>query len=675
MTIQEELESPGFSNETQWGSSKVFQNYLMPSLKLYDTRVSINHWQLRDCVKHSTSEPGKIYYIYDHSIRVLDTTISSSGTKLRTTKVSIRNRKRRSSSPKVLSQEQLQSPSRKLVEFDFKSRCFQERNGLLVSGGLMGAEDNGNWGQFFRNTSSTPSRSAGQTFAGSGVEPIRLGSSSVLSDHNTYSNSETWKGLLSLYNEESGTCLTYRLGQYINNCVLLHPRTTQQYDLFACNNDAHLYQCDVSNRGIELTKRYSDLKFSLNNAALSHDGKTLITSGDSSKFAIYHQNELTGFFSLRYDSQPQWGSSFIRNKRIPRYAMPDRSGFVDNIYEVPGGDHGFYTSFSENDMLFATVFQNGTCWVYDARKMESPMAEINSTRKYTQNGAFRVCKFSEGMDDLLFVSEHHGRVHVIDTRNFMNHQVIMIPDSTTASKGDREPLLPSRRSSLPAQLSDPHTTFASSIPVKELQPQLVPYPKAMNSTSNCSDTGSVNEDIVEPENVGRRSRRSSSFRVRRFSTSSNTPHVSLESIDPSILESRYLAPNYRAVDNYNYIGEDTRVGSNNGNTNPVTADQNNDVFLENDVEVVDAYSDTSDPLFQSLTSRSRPHASRASPTAPRYSRGSDLSANSNDENNISGIDWMEDEEGSSLVIGTDYGIIKWKINSWARRSFPSYDFC
>ncbi|SCU89664.1 LAFA_0E19878g1_1 [Lachancea sp. 'fantastica'] len=675
MTIQEELESTGLSDDNRWGSSKVFQNYLMPSLKLYDTRVSINHWQLRDCVKHSTSNPGKIYYIYDHSIRVLDTAVSNSGTRLRTQKVSIRNRKRRSSSPKRPSKEQLQSPSRKLVEFDFKSRCFQERNGLLISGGLMGPEDNGNWGQFFRNTSSTSSRATGQTTGNSGVEPIRIGSTSVLSDHNTYSNCETWKGLLSLYNEESGTSLTYRLGQYINNCVLLHPRTTQQYDLFACNNDAHLYQCDVSNRGIELTRRYSDLKFSLNNAALSHDGKTLITSGDSSKFAIYHQNELSGFFSLRYDSQPQWGSSFIRIKRIPRYAMPDRSGFVDNIYEVPGGDHGFYTSFSENDMLFATVFQNGTCWVYDARKMESPVAEINSTRKYTQNGAFRVCKFSEGMDDLLFVSEHHGRVHVVDTRNFMNHQVIMIPESTIAPKGDREPLLPSRRSSLPAQLNDPHTTFASNIPVKELQPQLVPYPKAMNCASNGSDVGSANEAIPEPENTGRRSRRSSSFRVRRFSTSSNTPHVSLESIDPSILESRYSAQNYRAVDNYNYVGENIRAGANNGITGTTTAVQSDDVFLENDVEVVDAYSDASDPLFHTLTSRSRPNASRASPTALQYSRGSDLSANSHDENNISGIDWMEDEDGSSLVIGTDYGIIKWKINSWARRSFPSYDFC
>lgn len=38
-----------------------------------------------------------------------------------------------------------------------------------------------------------------------------------------------------------------------------------------------------------------------------------------------------------------------------------------------------------------------------------------------------------------------------------------------------------------------------------------------------------------------------------------------------------------------------------------------------------------------------------------------------EENNISGITWLNDANGSSLVIGTDYGIMKWEINSSARR--------
>ena len=50
------------------GSDKVYQNYMMPGLELYDAKVSINHWQLRDCLKHSSTDPGQLYYIYDHQI-------------------------------------------------------------------------------------------------------------------------------------------------------------------------------------------------------------------------------------------------------------------------------------------------------------------------------------------------------------------------------------------------------------------------------------------------------------------------------------------------------------------------------------------------------------------------------------------------------------------------------
>ncbi|SCU93949.1 LADA_0G05710g1_1 [Lachancea dasiensis] len=683
MTIEEDIGTPESSEDSSWGSNKVFQNYLMPTLKLYDARISINHWQLRDCVKHSSSELGKIYYIYNHSIRSLDTRNDRSGVKIEAKKVATRDRKRRSSSPKKRIKDQFWSPSQKVVEFDFKSRCFQERNGIIVSGGLMGPDDNGNWGQFTRQApSALDTDSSGIDmggFSSSSLEPVKVANSSVLSDHNSYSNTESWKGVLSIYNGERDVSFTYRLGQYINNCVLLHPKTTQHYDLFACNNDAHLYQCDISNRGVELIKRYSDLKFSLNNATLSHDGKTLITSGDSSKFAIYHQNDITGYFSLKYDSQPQWGSAFIRNKRIPRYAMPDRSGFVDNIYEVSGGDHGFYTSFSESDMMFATVFQNGTCWVYDARKMESPLAEINSTRKYTQNGAFRVCKFSEGMDDLLFISEHHGRVHVVDTRNFMNHQVIMIPDRNSCFSDETPSFTASRRNSMPSQPNDPHITFAASIPANELQPQLIPYPKVINCVSNGlenSSDGDNRDKIPDHPSERRRERRRSSFRVRRFSTSSGVHSTSLESIDPSILESRYTGQNYRAVDNYNYVSESRRAseisypGSIASRSNP----ENEPVF-DRSVEFSEDLGGLSGGVIRPLIQESRTQARRATPSILQYSRGSDLSVNSNDENSISGIDWMEDEEGSSLVIGTDYGIMKWNINSWARRSFPSYDFC
>lgn len=124
MTISEDSGSLDFEDDGSRGSDKVFQNYLMPTLKLYDTRVSINHWQLRDCVKHSSTEPGKIYYIYEHSIRVLDTRPhrQESGSRVRTKPFG--ERKRRNSSPKWPVNSQLHSPSQEVVHLDFKSRCF-----------------------------------------------------------------------------------------------------------------------------------------------------------------------------------------------------------------------------------------------------------------------------------------------------------------------------------------------------------------------------------------------------------------------------------------------------------------------------------------------------------------------------------------------------------------------
>lgn len=682
MTIED---SPnGQFDDGDTGTDKIFQNYLMPTLRLYDTRVSINHWQLRDCVKRSSTEPGKVYYIFDHSIRSLDTRTQRSeyqGTEDKA--MSPRHRKRRSSLPQRRFKPQNRSPSQKVVDFSFKSRCFQENNGLIVSGGLMGPDDNGSIGSISRQSVSLNDEPA--SGLPTQVEPIRLASSSILSDHSTYSNQSSWKGILSLYNEENNVSLTYRLGQYINNCVSLHQRTSQQYDLFACNNDAHLYQCDVSNRGVELTRRYSDLKFALNNATISHDGKTMIASGDSSKFAIYHENQLTGCFSLQYDTQPDWGSSIIRTKRIPRYALPDRSGFLDHIYEVPGGDHGFSTSFAENDLQFATVFQNGTCWVYDTRKMETPLAELYSTRKHAQNGAFRVCKFSEGLDDLLFISEHQGRVHVVDTRNFLNHQVIMIPDRIREHTEEEgvNPFI--RRNSMPTHLSDPYVTFANDIPVSELEPEILPYPKVVNRMNNTclSDDSPSNSPNRRTSLANRSQRRRSFFRVRRISTSHSTPSTSLESIDPSILDARYTEQNYRAVDNYNYVSGSARANESNYMRVNRSAENTEEAISDDPMEFADTYNDVSDDSFELLGRRSRRRSRHNEsnllgyPHSYDYSRtgGTTVVVGSTEENHISGIDWMEDGEGSSLIIGTEYGIMKWNINSWARRSFPSYDFC
>lgn len=694
------------------GSDKVYQNYMMPGLELYDAKVSINHWQLRDCLKHSSTDPGQLYYIYDHQIRSLNTgEVSLKEYQYNHRLKKMTHSKARRNSFNVMGKTPLSSgsapfirgnsnvPSKKQADFNFKPRSFTECDGLIACGGLVGPDDKGfptNWTRLANELNN------GEPMPPA-AEPVKLSSNNVLSDHSNYSNPNIWKGILSLHSNETGISSSFIMGQFINNCVTLSARSTQEYDLYACNNDGHLYQCNINNRGAELVRRYSDLKFALNNAAISHDSKTLIASGDSNKFAIYRQNELEGQFLLSYDNQSDWGSSFVRSRRIPRFALPDGSGFIDHVYEAPNGDHGFYSSFSENDLQFATLFQNGVCLIYDVRKMESPLTEITSTRPHSHNGAFRVCKFSYGLDDLLFVSEHQGRVHVVDTRNFMNHQVILIPDKlkneteelittniTELNNDTRRRNIPlvsalsrvSSSSSLssfatgrrrhsnptppPSINTEPWLTSATSIPLRYLEPQVLPYPKAVNKLTNNFVVSQQTNELQREEtpSTGIRPRRRSSYRIRRFSTSSNVCE-NTEGIDPAIIEAPNAEQHYQRVDNYNYQEQRTGIFARDARARTPS----NATFEED--EMYDAYTDMTNETSRHLNSR-------FDFTAGDYSIDS-LANYSNseftEENNISGIDWIEDRNGSALVIGTDYGIMKWNINSWARRSFSSYDFC
>ncbi|CAI4657198.1 CRL_G0038530.mRNA.1.CDS.1 [Saccharomyces cerevisiae] len=89
-----------------------------------------------------------------------------------------------------------------------------------------------------------------------------------------YSNPNIWKGIVEFYNQETDTMMTLRWAS--SSIIVSHFMTGP----------------------ITLVKRYADLKFPLNNASLSHDGQTMVVSGDSNKFAVYNQNELTNQFLL-----------------------------------------------------------------------------------------------------------------------------------------------------------------------------------------------------------------------------------------------------------------------------------------------------------------------------------------------------------------------------------------
>lgn len=699
------------------GPDKVYQNYMMPGLELYDAKVTINHWQLRDCINHDSRNQSKLYYIYDHSIMGLDTNLERyNGQKIRRHSVCYANSQRKTvgnrrgygKSPNAHgSDDMLYSLPNSIVDFNFKPRCFTENYGLIACGGLIGSDDKGYPSNWNKITNKNDERYSFAEEVSPPASMIKISSDDVLRDHSTYGNSNIWKGILSIFNGNTGYKTSLIMGQFINNCIRLHRDGNTSYKLFSCNNDGHLYQCQISNNGTELVKRYSDLNFPLNNVALSHDGNKMIVSGDSNKFAIYKQSQLSDAYTLSYDNLLDGNHSRIpfKVKQIPKYTLGDNTGTLDhNVYESTLGDHGFYNCFSENDLQFATLYQNGLCLVYDIRKMEEPIAEINSTTPVFHRGAFRVCKFSYGLDDLLFISEHQGRVHIVDTRNFENHQVILIPDQTSCNEPTNNNLIDrtnhhfrripamesswtrngivnannqstNRRFSYPSNNGvndhkfydqtknrdlESWVTEARFIPNDQLQPTILPYPDVVGKLSNKS--------AIDKDKDSHGEQKGFSFRVRRVSTSSSPKLKALSRSMGFALKDDISKSNINREIGQSFLDSRFTHGS----------------VMDNDT--YDPYNDVNDFDYTSQAPTSFNHYDyvRSTNQTPSYSAGSyrnNFNANSNDNNedidgnNISGIDWIDNENGSSLIIGTQYGIMKWNINSWARRSFASYDFC
>ncbi|TID30723.1 hypothetical protein CANINC_000639 [Pichia inconspicua] len=207
------------------------------------------------------------------------------------------------------------------------------------------------------------------------------------------------KGSFSVHNTTTQLTKNFQVGEFINNCVTINKSPTSSnnhYISYLCNNDKYLHRYDITNSRITPFGTPVYLNVALNHAIMSPDNKTLITLGDTSNIYVSHPEE------------------DIRR--------------VTDFKTIPtSGDCGFSTAFLPNGLHFLTCFQDGISLIYDLRNTNIPIHEIHSTRPKTQPGAFRVTKTTTNNDDLVFISEHQGRIHMIDTRNFKNHAVIMLP--------------------------------------------------------------------------------------------------------------------------------------------------------------------------------------------------------------------------------------------------------
>lgn len=253
-----------------------------------------------------------------------------------------------------------------LASFEDSPRCIKEQDGVTVVGGLA------------EMSRAVPMQQSTST-------------SSITRRHQG-----KWKGLLGVHIADTGFTENGHVGTLINNCVTIDKVANSQYRSLVCNNDQNLYFVDITSCGGISPSTSANMGVALNHASLSPDQKTVVCVGDSSRIFLLHPEEDVRDVSKRQVIATQ-------------------------------SDSGFSTCWKDSGYQFSSCFQEGVNFIYDLRNVSRPMHEIVSTRRQTQNGAFRVCKFSGGTDDLLFISEHHGRVHVVDTRDFLSHQVVMLP--------------------------------------------------------------------------------------------------------------------------------------------------------------------------------------------------------------------------------------------------------
>ncbi|KAK6461519.1 hypothetical protein DFJ63DRAFT_314153 [Scheffersomyces coipomensis] len=266
-------------------------------------------------------------------------------------------------------------------KLNYYPRCFNHSdNGILVSGGLL-------------NSSS-------KLFS-MNIENLSVTSPTSISN----SPRKITKGLFSFHNSNLNISKSVRLGEMINNGVTIYPSSSNSYKSYVCNNDSYLYGVDIHNNdSIKIMNKFNlEINTCLNNVIQNpRSDKILTITGDST-------------------------SIFLVDPTSPN----------PNIKTIKSGhESGFGISYHNNGYLFSTVFQDGTCLLYDLRNMShnKPLIDIKSTRQGHQSGAFRVCKFSpqNDMNDLLIISEHVGRVHLIDLRNLNydnvdDHQVLVVP--------------------------------------------------------------------------------------------------------------------------------------------------------------------------------------------------------------------------------------------------------
>ncbi|KAL6945236.1 hypothetical protein ACO0QE_002685 [Hanseniaspora vineae] len=762
--------------------------FFSSDLKVFDANVSINHWQLRDLVKGSSLVPYKINYVFQNKIKSFDSNISQSKHSHRGSRNFKRHHPQQNhhhhhhhhhsdyNASTVCSND---------VVLNYKPKCFQEIDEFYVTAGIIESQN-------------------GQDFAElcSDELPGNMEISN-LDNFNTDRGkwSSDWRGVLSFKHGDASAALhqsaledtpetpkvsNVTLGKLINNDIALYSADraytgVSQCEMFVCNNDQNLYHLnyDLRNGNLQMLNVINDMHTPLNSCNLAHDGSKMIVSGDSNKFALYSHNINTKEINAQNKNDRsgtfyQMGNLAQHELELDEISKIDYNLNFEKTYTAEYGEYGFSSCFNESNTQFTSVFQNGYGLVYDVRRLDKPIKHLVSSRPCTQKGAFRVCKYSGDIDNLLFISENVGVVHVLDSKNFDNHYLVELPNiiysqpsaSVCAEEADSSGF--NNENIYYTQSSQTHSneSMSASYPLELGFGMQVSTPPRITTTSydyESVDSMSANPNVTYLANakesiqyqnffkpnltifdndtlfdsfketfstyyyyntVFESSRARSTYRASHMdndqikeqneftSNENNDPTGFKESLELCHIHTLHPEAKQGEERSYQKANHDKNKFTRSVHTNKSRTRSRNLRFDTSDNHSLPEHMQFSQLLlresglgssspasFSSYGTQTPSLSSVSSTSLSRYQlpianiiNFETQNALLNDpneyattldpahahtkskENDISGLDWVQDNEGTSLVIGTSLGIYKWGIKSSLRNSLSTYDF-
>lgn len=483
-------------------------------------------------------------------------------------------------------------------------------------------------------------------------------------------------GYFAMYFPESDKLERCDIGQMINNSVTVDkvPGSSNQYKSYICNNDRKLYSADARSSNIIINQPIQ-FQSSLNNCKMSPDFKTVVTVGDCSDIFIVHPE------------QPFKTAEKIKTN----------------------SDSGFSTAFSKGGVQFTTCFQSGEAYIYDVRNLTKPLHTVHTTRKLTQ-GSFRNVRTADPLEDVVFISEHEGRIHIIDTRDFNKHMVILLPTTLINLKSSNgitynQPVIKPYR-----VIKDEIKNFGGEIEksIHSYRGSLYPYINSSNS-GGLFNRNSITSLLSSPgSGFAQRYRRfqeNSTFRTSTGGSNGNSDANSFESVEHPHTVTASPSINIVQFSESEEEGEDfdrpVSAGDDmisNVETPPtsamnITGTDDNFTWTRQETgkeyknqQVKDSrlfqYKSDDCPVIYSTEKSDIEYVLDLEKRKYTVRNGWDLINPKNDPFHfvdstldILGMDVLDYKGEKILAFASPEGINLWSINQWKRQCYPIYELC